>query len=123
MPTLCKDDTPCHLPECKEHGCMSLQMSECQNCHNANKYGDYEGPTCEACDGLGFVKPALPMRDQMDDLEKHERFNRSHWRCSACGRMHPLAAHVCEPCMDKALAEDQKNLEAMGAVPLNRRIR
>lgn len=27
---------------------------ECTNCHNANKYGDYEGPTCEVCMGDGF---------------------------------------------------------------------
>lgn len=23
MATTCNDDTPCHLPECAEHGCMS----------------------------------------------------------------------------------------------------
>jgi hypothetical protein len=22
LPQLCKDDTPCYLPECAEHGCM-----------------------------------------------------------------------------------------------------
>lgn len=30
-------------------------MKECPNCHNANQYGDYEGPTCEVCMGDGFV--------------------------------------------------------------------
>ena len=35
-------------------------MKECPNCHNANKYGDYEGPTCEVCMGDGFVLDDLP---------------------------------------------------------------
>jgi hypothetical protein len=34
---------------------MSDGRVECPNCHDANKYGDYEGPTCEVCKGLGFV--------------------------------------------------------------------
>lgn len=28
---------------------------ECPNCHDANKCGDYEGPTCDTCGGVGFV--------------------------------------------------------------------
>ena len=28
---------------------------ECQTCHDANKCGDYEGPPCDTCGGLGFV--------------------------------------------------------------------
>ena len=30
-------------------------MKECPTCHNANKYGDYEGPTCDTCKGKGLV--------------------------------------------------------------------
>jgi hypothetical protein len=30
---------------------------ECPNCHDANKYGDYEGPACEVCLGDGFISP------------------------------------------------------------------
>lgn len=29
---------------------------ECPNCHDANKHGDYEGPTCEVCNGSGQVR-------------------------------------------------------------------
>lgn len=32
---------------------------ECPNCHNANKYGDYEGPSCPVCEGTGYVRAAL----------------------------------------------------------------
>ncbi len=28
---------------------------ECPNCHNANKHGDYEGPTCDVCHGVGYI--------------------------------------------------------------------
>lgn len=28
---------------------------ECPTCHDANKDGDYEGPSCDTCGGLGFV--------------------------------------------------------------------
>lgn len=31
------------------------KIVECPNCHDANKYGDYEGPTCEVCSGVGSV--------------------------------------------------------------------
>lgn len=31
---------------------------ECPNCHNANKYGDYEGLACEVCGGEGFISPS-----------------------------------------------------------------
>lgn len=33
----------------------------CPNCHDANRYGDYEGPTCQVCMGDGFIcrSPAL----------------------------------------------------------------
>jgi DnaJ-class molecular chaperone len=31
---------------------------ECPKCHDANKYGDYEGPTCEVCMGDGRVPVA-----------------------------------------------------------------
>lgn len=30
-------------------------MRVCPNCNDANKYGDYEGPTCEVCGGTGHV--------------------------------------------------------------------
>jgi hypothetical protein len=39
-------------------------MVECPYCHNANEFGDYEGPTCEVCDGEGYiVEPDKPCKD------------------------------------------------------------
>ncbi len=40
------------------------ERTECPNCHNANKYSDYEGPTCEVCKGAGFrdVAQSIPGR-------------------------------------------------------------
>lgn len=35
------------------------QTKECPNCHNANSCGDYEGPTCEVCNGVGTVPSSL----------------------------------------------------------------
>lgn len=34
-----------------------VAIAECPNCHNANKYGDYQGPTCDVCGGYGFLAP------------------------------------------------------------------
>jgi hypothetical protein len=44
---------------------------ECQNCHNANKYGDYEGPTCDVCGGEGFISEAMEASSLYQHLYDH----------------------------------------------------
>lgn len=33
----------------------------CHTCNDANSCGDYEGPTCEACNGEGRIRTASPV--------------------------------------------------------------
>lgn len=48
-------------------------------------------------------------------VEAMEREARTTWLCSGCGRRHALSMNVCDPCMDKALAEDEQRLRDLGA--------
>lgn len=41
---------------------------ECPNCHDANKHGDYQGPTCEVCDGKGYIDHVEAIRDEIADV-------------------------------------------------------
>jgi hypothetical protein len=34
---------------------------KCPNCNDANEYGDYEGPTCEVCGGIGRALSTPPV--------------------------------------------------------------
>lgn len=68
-------------PDCGGEGHIQTHADgrgiECPNCHNANKYGDYEGPTCEVCMGDGFVAAQATLR------------------CFDCGR--PTICPDCDP--------------------------
>jgi hypothetical protein len=62
---------------------------ECPNCHNANKYKDYEGPTCEVCGGAGTISPpVVEIRDGNPQRRcAHGKlFTES---CEGCGYIHP----------------------------------
>lgn len=60
-----KGEHPLAIACCPERK-MRPPGTECPNCHNANKYGDYEGPTCDVCLGVGFVgdTPAFPSTER-----------------------------------------------------------
>ena len=41
-------------------------MKTCPNCNDANSCGDYEGPTCNVCNGTGKVQPTIVRRNLME---------------------------------------------------------
>lgn len=47
-------------------------MIECPKCHDANKYGDYQGPSCDLCGGTGKVDAAeISQGELRDELTTH----------------------------------------------------
>lgn len=75
-------------------------MIECPNCHNANKYGDYEGPTCEVCGGTGAVGD-----ETMTDYPCHS-LQRAQW----CDHSGPggFMGHTCNTPRPLDLTLDDK---------------
>lgn len=55
----------------------ALDASECENCHDANKYGDYEGPTCDVCGGTGR-QPQYPGSVRNQPLAERSRQRTAH---------------------------------------------
>jgi hypothetical protein len=45
---------------------------KCPQCHDANEYGDYEGPTCDRCLGEGFVSAPEAGAPDYDLDEGHD---------------------------------------------------
>jgi hypothetical protein len=45
-------------PLCVNPAAPDSPNVRCPNCNDANEYGDYEGPTCEVCGGVGRVSPS-----------------------------------------------------------------
>lgn len=47
---------PDQAPQCE----VQIEEVVCPNCHDANSCGDYQGPTCEVCNGTGRAAQAVP---------------------------------------------------------------
>lgn len=47
---------------------MSERTMICPNCHDANSCGDYEGPTCEVCMGVGRVPYVVDTGDELHQI-------------------------------------------------------
>lgn len=42
----------------------------CPHCNDANSCGDYEGPTCEVCDGKGVIHDDDMTRRELQQIQK-----------------------------------------------------
>lgn len=47
---------------------LKANEMQCPRCHDANSCGDYEGPTCEVCNGEGRVPRVVDVGDELHQI-------------------------------------------------------